>query len=108
MREEVEESIRMIKHSFVEGTFVRLNINTGEEIPLTADMCLEPIIKDLEVLDILKKFFNFNAYYKRSVNSDFLEIISKEDEEANIDRKAISFIDGDSRKLLKEWLEDEN
>ena len=53
MKKEVEESIRMIKHSFVEGTFVRLNINTGEEIPLTAEMCLEPIIKDLEILEIL-------------------------------------------------------
>lgn len=66
---------------------------------------LKMVEADLEVLDILKKFFNFNAYYKRSVNGDFLEIIAKEDEEANIDRKAISFIDSDSRKLLREWLD---
>ena len=65
------------------------------------------IEKDLEVLEILKKFFNFDAYYAKNLNSDFLEIIAKEDEEANIDRKAISFIDSDSRKLLEEWLKND-
>ena len=69
---------------------------------------IKSIIKDLEVLEIFKKFFNFDAYYVKNLNSDFLEIIAKEDEEANIDRKAISFIDSDSRKLLEEWLENKN
>ena len=69
---------------------------------------IKSIIKDLEVLEILKKFFNFDAYYAKNLNSDFLEIIAKEDEEANIDRKAISFIDSDSRKLLEEWLKNGN
>lgn len=88
MRKEVEASIRMIKHSFVEGTFVRLNINTGEEIPLTADMCLEPIIKDLEVLEALKR----NVGIRLAIQ-----------EWANKESKVLP----NDRKIVKEWLEND-
>ena len=93
MRKEVEESIRMIKHSFVEGTFVRLNINTGEEIPLTADMCLEPIIKDLEVLDILKPYFN------KLHNGYLIDEIFLDDEDTCKEAK-------EEYQKIKEWLEE--
>ena len=96
MRKEVEASISMIKHSFVEGTFVRLNINTGEEIPLTADMCLEPIIKDLEVLEILKK-------HTSSIKS---KVWVKEGELRPILYIMRIFEDEEGFEKIKEWLDE--
>ena len=65
----------------------------------------EQIEKDLEVLDVIKKFFFIEAYSDKRLNSDFCKITAIEDKEANIDRSALSFIDRDSLKILKEWLE---
>lgn len=63
------------------------------------------IEKDLEVLDVIKKFFFIEVYSDKRLNSDFCKITAIEDKEANIDRSALSFIDRDSLKILKEWLE---
>ena len=59
---------------------------------------------DLAVLDIIKKFFVIEAYSDKRLNADFCKITAIEDKEANIDRSALSFIDGDSLKILKKWL----
>ena len=66
---------------------------------------LKQVEADLEILEILKKFFNFCAYYKKSVNGDFLEIIAKEDEEAHINNRAISFVSHDDVKMFNKWIE---
>lgn len=98
MREEVEASIRMIKHSFVEGTFVRLNINTGEEIPLTADMCLEPIIKDLEVLEILKKNTDVELLKANENAPIFITVLRVKPLTNTVDKEY---------QKVKEWLEND-
>ena len=104
-KELIDDYIKQCKPPKDAGGYYHLGISWKREDKLAQ---FEQIRKDLEVLEVLKKFFNFNAYYAKNLNSDFLEIIAKEDKEANIDRKAISFIDSDSRKLLEEWLKNGN
>lgn len=68
---------------------------------------MELIKKDLEILDVIKKFFFIEAYSDKRLNADFCKITAIEDKEANIDNSALSFIDGDSLKILKEGLEND-
>lgn len=67
-------------------------------------ICEDTTLNDLEVLNIIKKFFFIEAYSNKRLNADFCKITSIEDKEANIDNSALSFIDRDSLKILKKWL----
>lgn len=71
---------------------------------LRVESSLTSIREDLEVLNIIKKFFFIEAYSNKRLNADFCNITSIEDKEANIDNSALSFIDRDSLKILKKWL----
>lgn len=94
MRKEVESALDMIKHSFVEGTYRRVNMKTGEDKVITADMCLEPIIKDLEVLDILKPYFD------KLHNGYLIDEIFLDDEDTCKEAK-------EEYQKIKEWLNNE-
>ena len=71
---------------------------------LRVESSLTSIREDLEALNVIKKFFFVEAYSNKRLNADFCKITSIEDKEANIDNSALSFIDGDSLKVLKKWL----
>lgn len=98
MREAVKEALDMIKHSFFEGLYRKLSINPEDDDIITVDMCLEPIIKDLEVLDILKRIVKIVEYSKYPITSpdDQLVILSG-GEIKNVE-------DYDK---IKEWLEND-
>lgn len=71
---------------------------------LRVESSLTSIREDLEVLNIIKKFFFVEAYSDKRLNADFCKITSIEDKETNMDNSALSFIDGHSLKILKKWL----
>ena len=73
----------MTNQKKVRDDFKFIDLNTHEKVSI--EECYDIIIKDLEVLDIFKRVFNYKSIQK------FIEDMSKEE-----------WI------KIKEWLEDEN
>ena len=73
----------MTNQKKVRDGFTFIDLNTHEKVSI--EECYDIIIKDLEVLDIFKRVFNYKSIQK------FIEDMSKEE-----------WI------KIKEWLEDEN
>ena len=73
----------MTNQKKVRDGFKFIDLNTHEKVSI--EECYDIIIKDLEVLDIFKRVFNYKSIQK------FIEDMSKEE-----------WI------KIKEWLEDEN
>ena len=73
----------MANQKKVRDGFTFIDLNTHEKVSI--EECYDIVIKDLEVLDIFKRVFNYKSIQK------FIEDMSKEE-----------WI------KIKEWLEDEN
>ena len=73
----------MANQKKVRDGFTFIDLNTREKVSI--EECYDIVIKDLEVLDIFKRVFNYKSIQK------FIEDMSKEE-----------WI------KIKEWLEDEN
>ena len=73
----------MANQKKVRDDFKFIDLNTHEKVSI--EECYDIVIKDLEVLDIFKRVFNYKSIQK------FIEDMSKEE-----------WI------KIKEWLEDEN
>lgn len=64
--------------------------------------CCDELDKKLEILEILKKHFNFETYEYKWGN--FLNIIGKEDSKTTMLKNASEYMSTEEIQKLKEWL----